>query len=170
MSRSSERGLGTSAALVAVDLTLRCFGYRAVRRILTGPRDRRSRLESVGRLGGATRPEAPAGGGERAAGGAPSRPGAPPAAATLEGADRATARRLAARVERSSSLGVYRVPCLPRALLLERMRTARGLPARLRIGVRRTGGSVRAHAWIECADLVLDPDPRVEERFPALTP
>lgn len=83
-------------------------------------------------------------------------------------ADRATARRLAARVERSASFRVYRVPCLPRALLLERLLAARGLPARLRIGVRRDGSALRAHAWIECADQVLDPDPHVEERFAPL--
>lgn len=135
MSRSNESALGLSAALLAVDLALRCFGYRTVRRVLAVP---------------------------------PGRRGRPPV--PLDEAHRAAARRLAARVERSSSLRVYRVPCLPRALLLERLIVSRGLPAHLRIGVRRDGAAVRAHAWVECADLVLDPDPRVERRFPALTP
>ncbi|MFP3939576.1 MAG: lasso peptide biosynthesis B2 protein [Thermoanaerobaculia bacterium] len=133
MARAAERSLGTVAALLAVDLGVRCLGYGTMRRLLRC----RRRPEDV---------------------------------RTLTGADRAAARRLAARVEGSSSLRVYRVPCLPRALLLERMLTARGLPARLRIGVRRTAGTVRAHAWVECADQVLDPDPLVERRFPTLTP
>ncbi len=86
-------------------------------------------------------------------------------AARLEGA-----RELARRVERAAGFRVYRVPCLARALLLERLLVRRGLPATLRIGVRRPGdGRLDAHAWVECGDLCLDPDPRVAERFAHLS-
>ncbi len=81
-------------------------------------------------------------------------------------AELAAARRLARQVERAAGLRIYRVPCLARALLLERLLARRGLPATLRIGVRRPGaGRLGAHAWVECGGLVLDPDPRVAERF-----
>ena len=96
----------------------------------------------------------------------PGRGDAPaPDAARLEGA-----RELARRVERAAGFRVYRVPCLARALLLERLLARRGLPAALRIGVRRPGaGRLDAHAWVECGDLCLDPDPRVAERFEPLS-
>jgi len=82
--------------------------------------------------------------------------------------DLATARALAAAVERAAGFRLYRVPCLPRALLLRRMLAGRGIPARLRIGVRREGGGLHAHAWVVCGTEALDPDPEVEERFPGL--
>ncbi len=81
---------------------------------------------------------------------------------------RALGRTLAGRIERAACLRVYRVPCLPRALLLRRWLLARGLPAALRIGARREGPRFRAHAWVELAGATLDPDPRVGERFPPL--
>ena len=80
----------------------------------------------------------------------------------------ALARALARRIERAAGLRLYRVPCLPRALLLRRWLISRGLPATLRIGARREGPLFRAHAWVECGAEVLDPDPAVGERFPPL--
>jgi hypothetical protein len=93
--------------------------------------------------------------------------GTPP---TSDAARLAGARELARRIERAAGFRVYRVPCLARALLLERLLARRGLPATLRIGVRRPGaGPLDAHAWVECGDLCLDPDPRVAERFAPLS-
>jgi hypothetical protein len=39
--------------------------------------------------------------------------------------------------------------CLARAIALVRWLRARGAPARLALGVRRTSGGVQAHAWVE---------------------
>lgn len=165
MPRAPDRSLRTAAALLAVDLGLRCFGYGAMRRVLARgrrppPEQSRARTDRFApdSFQAASDPEAA----DRDA-------GAAGAIGGLTEGDRARARRLAARVERSSSFRIYRVPCLARALLLERLLAARGLPARLCIGARRDGSALRAHAWVECGDLVLDSDPRVERRFPPLT-
>lgn len=83
-------------------------------------------------------------------------------------AELAAARALVGAVERAAGFRVYRVSCLPRALLLRRLLAARGIPARLRIGVRREPGALHAHAWVTCGGESLDPDPTVEERFPGL--
>lgn len=80
----------------------------------------------------------------------------------------AVAHGLAAAVERAAGFRFYRVPCLSRALLLRRMLSARGIPALLRIGVRRDGGRLHAHAWVVCGGEALDPDAAVEERFSGL--
>ena len=39
--------------------------------------------------------------------------------------------------------------CLPRALALRRMLTEWGIAADLRLGVRREGDALVAHAWVE---------------------
>lgn len=94
-------------------------------------------------------------------------PAPPPAPLTCAEADQA--RRLAAAVERAAGFRVFRVSCLPRALLLERLLAHRGIGAELRIGVLRDGDRVRAHAWVECAGLTLDPDPAAAGRFAPLS-
>lgn len=43
--------------------------------------------------------------------------------------------------------------CLPRSLALQALLRAHGVSARLRIGVRREDGALRAHAWVEHAGL-----------------
>lgn len=95
-------------------------------------------------------------------------PGRGVAERELSADERAVARSLAGVVERAAGFRVYRVPCLPRALLLRHMLAGRGLPARLRIGVRREDVDLHAHAWVVSGAEVLDPDPSVEERFPGL--
>jgi len=131
--------LRTAVALLLVDLGLRLFGFARMSRLLGGG----AHAPADGVTGSAT--------GSGAA-----------------GADSSRAERLARRIEGAAGFRVYRVPCLPRALLLRRWLLARGLPATLRIGARREGPRVRAHAWVECAGTVLDPDPSVGERFPPL--
>ena len=49
--------------------------------------------------------------------------------------------------------------CLPQALVLCRVLTGRGLPARVRIGVKRQDGPLLAHAWVEVNGDSLDPVP-----------
>ena len=39
--------------------------------------------------------------------------------------------------------------CLPGALTLQRILRAQGIESELRLGVRRVGGRIEAHAWIE---------------------
>jgi len=152
MARTTERRLPgrlrTACTLLTVDVGLRLLGFARMRSLLA-PRSRAA--ASSGAAAGTETGLAP---------------GA--AHAELSDRERALAVSLARRVERAAGFRVYRVPCLPRALLVERWLAARGLPAALRIGARRQGGAFGAHAWVACGDLVLDPDPGVEERFPPL--
>lgn len=45
--------------------------------------------------------------------------------------------------------GLYRANCLHQSLALCRILREKGLPARLRIGVRRNAQAFQAHAWVE---------------------
>lgn len=64
----------------------------------------------------------------------------------IEGATAVDAARLVAAVAR-------RAPgnrgCLPAALTLQRLLAAQGLASELRIGVRKSGSQLEAHAWLE---------------------
>lgn len=160
MARPTERRLPgrlrTACTLLAVDAGLRLLGFARMRSLLT-PRSR-----EVAPSGAS--PDTPSG----AAAGTETGPAPGAAHGELTDRERTLAQSLAHRVERAAGFRVYRVPCLPRALLVERWLGLRGLPAELRIGARRQGGAFGAHAWVACGDLVLDPDPGVEERFPPL--
>jgi len=92
-----------------------------------------------------------------------------PRPSRLTHAEAEEARRLAVAVERAAGFRWFRVSCLPRALVLERLLARRGLGSELRFGVLRDDGGVRAHAWVECGGLALDPDPTATERFTPLS-
>jgi len=59
-------------------------------------------------------------------------------------------------VERAIQIAYRLLPfestCLKRSLVLCLFRRRRGLPATLRIGVRKNGGEFAAHAWVEDDD------------------
>jgi hypothetical protein len=64
--------------------------------------------------------------------------------------------RITAAVTRATRYGVFRPLCLTRAVAISRMLDARGVVGhRIRIGVRREGGSFNAHAWVELGNLIL---------------
>lgn len=52
-------------------------------------------------------------------------------------------------VATAASRGPYHANCLERSLLLWWMLRWQGIPGELKIGVRREGQTLRAHAWIE---------------------
>lgn len=60
--------------------------------------------------------------------------------------------------------------CLPRSLALRAMLAARGTPARIAIGVRRSGERVEAHAWVEVEGELVADSASVEDRFLELLP
>lgn len=66
-------------------------------------------------------------------------------AALNEERARATAQAVAAAAAR----GPYHANCLERSLLVWWMLRWQGIPSRLKIGVRREGQTLKAHAWIE---------------------
>lgn len=64
---------------------------------------------------------------------------------------------------------LYPMTCLRRALVLERLLAERGIPAVLRIGVRKDKEGFRAHAWVECDGRALSEPEAVERRFASLS-
>lgn len=62
-------------------------------------------------------------------------------------------------------LPVYRPTCLPQSLVLWHLLRRQGLPAELRIGVRKEGGDFTAHAWVEYAGQVVNDAPDVAQRY-----
>ncbi len=76
--------------------------------------------------------------------------------------------RIAFLVKAAARHHLFSFACLPRALVLQRLLTRRGWESRLRIGVRPGGGSVHAHAWVECGGQPLGEDPGALEDFATL--
>lgn len=58
-----------------------------------------------------------------------------------------------------------RVSCLPRSLTLWFQLRRRGIGSDLCIGVRRDGGQLEAHAWVECGGCALNDSADVRQRF-----
>ena len=59
----------------------------------------------------------------------------------------------------------WTITCLPRALTLLWSLDREAIPGAMRIGTRRIGGVLEAHAWIESGDLVLDDRPDVYRHY-----
>lgn len=70
-------------------------------------------------------------------------------------------------LERAAGCGPSRPSCLPRSLTLWWLLRRQGLPAELRIGVRREGDRLEAHAWVEQDGVVLGDHADVHDRFHA---
>lgn len=59
------------------------------------------------------------------------------------------AERVARLVAIAAHHGPYRATCLRRSLALWWLLRRRGMPAELRIGVRKDSGGLEAHAWVD---------------------
>jgi hypothetical protein len=57
--------------------------------------------------------------------------------------------------------------CLARSVVLCFLLERRGVPARLRIGVRKQDGQLQAHAWVEAAGIRLNEAPDIGSRYAA---
>ena len=67
-----------------------------------------------------------------------------------------TCDRIASAMSRATRYGIFRPLCLTRAVALSQMLDARGIVGhRIRIGVRRDGGSFTAHAWVELGQRIV---------------
>ena len=58
-------------------------------------------------------------------------------------------RQVAAAVQARAAWFNLEAPCLPTALAAQWMLRRRGVPSRLRLGVRRDASALAAHAWLE---------------------
>jgi len=65
---------------------------------------------------------------------------------------------------------LYRPACLPRSIALQHFLQRHGHPAVLRIGVRKEGGRLRAHAWVEVGGELVDDDPANVRGYRPLEP
>ena len=82
----------------------------------------------------------------------------------------AAARDIARLVSVAARHGLYRGECLPTALALQWLLNRHGIESDLRLGVRRNGRLVEAHAWIEHRGVALIDGADVHERFGAFDP
>ena len=97
----------------------------------------------------------------RAAPALPDREGEPlPADAAEADPDLALARRWARDLFSAARVGPVRSTCLARAVALRRRLVTAGHPgALIRVGVRREGGELVAHAWVDLDGRPVDPSP-----------
>ncbi len=66
------------------------------------------------------------------------------------------ARRYARWIDSAARHHFIRAQCLHRSLALHTWLRQEGLPSELRIGVRKTGGTLAAHAWVEVGGYVIN--------------
>lgn len=92
---------------------------------------------------------------------------------TIEAATEATEQRAAAialAVDRAARRGVFRPKCLVRSMALHRMLEQSGIDGSvIRIGVRREGDELLAHAWVEYMGVTLIDSPSAVAAFSRLT-
>jgi hypothetical protein len=79
----------------------------------------------------------------------------------------ARARDMARWVRIAGERGLYRATCLPQSLLLWHWLRQEGIDTDLRMGVRRTGAIIEAHAWLEHDGVAINDDEGVHQRFAA---
>lgn len=63
---------------------------------------------------------------------------------------------------------LYSMSCLPRALALRSLLAEEGVATDLRIGVRKEGAALTAHAWVEQEGVPVGEIPAIAERFAPL--
>ena len=76
--------------------------------------------------------------------------------------------QIAAAVDAGLALIPVAPTCLRRTLTLIRELKRLGLEATIHIGVRRVGGRVEAHAWVQARDLVVNDDSAVIQTYEEL--
>ena len=87
------------------------------------------------------------------------------------GGDAATdiehAQRIARLVGIAANHGLYRATCLRQSLVLGWLLRRRRIPAELRIGVRKDGDDLQAHAWVELEGQALNDPAGVSQTYAA---
>lgn len=95
-------------------------------------------------------------------------PAASSRAAVTPGLDEAA--HVARLVRAAARHGCVDRNCLAESLTLWWILRRRGIDSDIRIGVRKEGGGLDAHAWVECAGAALDEHPDVSGIFAPLVP
>lgn len=60
------------------------------------------------------------------------------------------------------------ITCLPQSIVLQQILRREGVETDLRIGVRKSGGALDGHAWVEYQGRPVNDPPVVRERFTVL--
>lgn len=68
-------------------------------------------------------------------------------------------------LDAASRRGVVRGNCLSRSMVLCWLLRRRGIPAHLRIGARKIGNQLEAHAWVEVAGRAINDSDDVQTRY-----
>ena len=76
--------------------------------------------------------------------------------------------RLVYLINAAANHHIGKPTCLRRSLTLREMLKRRKIPAILRMGIRKEGSRVDAHAWTECNGTVINDSPDVSTRFSPL--
>jgi len=82
-----------------------------------------------------------------------------------EAAMLAEAQSTTRMLDAASRRGIVHGNCLSRSMVLWWLLRRRGLPARLRIGARKTGEGFEAHAWVEMANRAINDANDVQQRY-----
>jgi hypothetical protein len=108
------------------------------------------------------------GGLPRALGSPPGGAAAPRARWVVDEGALGRAERYARSIETAARYHPVRARCLHRALVLHRWLRREGLPSELRIGVRKVGGALNAHAWVEVGGTAVGDHPAALAPFTPL--
>lgn len=87
----------------------------------------------------------------------------PPEESTAEKSE--LARQIGRMVTAAAREGVFHGQCLEKSLVLWWLLVRQGLPAEVRIGVRRAAGKFEAHAWVELFKTAVNDDDRVRQDY-----
>lgn len=79
------------------------------------------------------------------------------------------ARRYAHWIEIASRHHVADAQCLHRSLVLHRWLRLEGLPSTVKIGVRKEGNALKAHAWVELGEHIVTDTPASVAAFTLLS-
>ncbi len=77
----------------------------------------------------------------------------------------AEAERLGTLIRYAAAAHIPPVSCLPRALALNKMLAARGIPSQVQIGGRKVNQTFHAHAWVQVNGRVVAETEDVVSRF-----
>lgn len=75
------------------------------------------------------------------------------------------AQRVATLVHIAARQGPFRASCLPISVTVHRLLSERGIASDVRVGVRKAGARLEAHAWVERGGHALHDLERMHERY-----
>jgi hypothetical protein len=75
------------------------------------------------------------------------------------------AKHIAIVVNRAAQQPFVPATCLSRSLYLQWLLNRHGIASQVRIGIDKTTGVFKAHAWVECAGIPINDQPDIAKNF-----